>query len=138
MNPVRILLVDFSPIGSMGRKLRDVLQSSASLGVHLARESIDYWSSGPFEHNFSRITSQYKPDLLLIVLPQTILKKTDDLLNSMSKKSSELPVAAFFETESSVDVMTLMLKFGTIDFITGPLTTANVLPLVWRLLSNMP
>jgi two-component system response regulator GlrR len=139
MNRIKLLILDLSPIGNLGRNLERILKSSLQLRVDFLKQSVHVWQTSSFERNFSNITTRFNPDLIILILSSDSLKQSDVLLGQMGHKSLRLPIMAFFENENSSDMMTMMLKFSTVDIIPGPLTTANIIPIVlWLVAQTYP
>lgn len=137
MDSIKVLLLDFSPIAVLGRTLRRVLESSPYLVVGYERESIDAWGSNlEFDESFSRIAAKYNPEIIILILSQSSIKESGNLIQAMSRKSISQSILAMFENPSSLSTMVLTLKSGSVHFIPSPIDVESVFTVIWRAIAN--
>ncbi len=131
----KILLLDFIPGCGLGGKLREILESSFSLGVQLQLESVEVRRPAFSDSDLSRIISRFNPDVIFLVLSPRLQEEFSGLSQFMKIELSKTPIVVVAEVGKPDEIFAL-LKLGVADFITPPLKTINVLPRIWRLLEQ--
>ncbi len=130
MKKAQILLLDFSPVGDLGDILYRILKSSLSRNIQIQKESVGVCGSDFCNNGFSRILSDFNPDVIFFVLSPSPLGYAISLFESMKRELSTLPIIVVIES-GEPDKIFEMLKLGVTDFIAPPLKVIDIiLPLL--------
>ncbi len=134
---MKILLIDFTEKSRYATMLQNILESSASLTVSMKKESLNSWPAQSCEERYRVILTGEKPDIVVLLLGSRTSDKHDSIIRSLWKQSMKIPVIVFFESENSFDALALKLKDGTVEFVIGPPSARNILPIVWGMVSDV-
>jgi DNA-binding NtrC family response regulator len=141
MNQAKILLLDFNPVGELGKKLVEILEIPISsnqmfqLDVTYRQEFVRNDNLTFFHHDLSNHLFRSRLDLVFLVFPSNFLNRANTILSLLKKDLSELPIIVVMETDEPGEPLEL-LKLGATDFITPPLKGTEILPRIWRLLDQ--
>lgn len=117
--------------------LQNILESSPTLTVSMKKESLNSWAAQNCEEKYGIILTGEKPDIVVLLLGSRTSDKHDSIIKTMWKKSIKIPVIAFFESENSFDALALKLRDGKVEFVIGPPSARNILPIVWGMISDV-
>jgi two-component system response regulator GlrR len=135
MKEANIVLIDLKPTTNVGYTLRELIESCSKLEAH-----VQYKSSGdseyvPCDREIADTIVRRQLDLIIIVLSPFNFKQAGELIQSLRKQFSVLPIL-FVAEKCNPDEMFSLLKLGATDFITLPLKNMEILPRLWQLLEH--
>lgn len=129
-----IVLLDCHPSENLGNTLRKILDSSCNSEIQYQRESSETCDSAFYKKNVSQFISRIPPEVILLVVSLRFLKQARELIQSIKRDHSEIPILVVIE-DGNADELFGLLKLGVADFLTPPLTATNILPRMWRVLN---
>ena len=135
MKEANIFLVDLNPSTNVGCTLREIIESCSKLDAYVQYESSEGHTSVTCDKELTITIARCRLDLLIFVLSPCKLKQAGELIQSVRKKNSVLPIL-FIAEKCKPDEMFSLLKLGATDFITPPLSNMEILPRLWRLLEH--
>lgn len=135
MKETNIFLIDLNPSTNVGGTLREIIESCTKLNAFVLYESSGSSQSFPFDRELTNTITRRQLDLIIITLSSCTLKQARELIQSIRKKFSVLPLI-FIAEKCKPDEMFTLLKLGATDFITPPIENMEILPRLWRLLEH--
>jgi DNA-binding NtrC family response regulator len=139
MKPINVLLLDFNSAGSLARQLREALtyapdhsQSLRHGGISVTELAIKSAMRDP--EIVERIRSS-QPDVILLVLSQSLFKRTRSLLQTYKKAPNAQPVIVAVDT-GELEGLFEWFELGASDFITPPLKNCELFPRIWRAIDH--
>jgi two-component system, NtrC family, response regulator GlrR len=135
MKDKNIFLIDLNPSTNVGCTLREIIESCTKLNACVRYESSEDGQSVPVDRDLANTIARRQLDIVIFVLSSCKLKQAGDLIQSLRKRVSGLPIL-FVAEKCKPDEMFSLLKLGATDFLTPPLTNMEILPRLWRLLEH--
>ncbi len=135
MKESNIGLIDLNPSANDGCALREIIESCSRLNAYVRYESSADSKSVLYDMELADTNTRSQLELVIFVLSPRNLKQAGDLIQSVRKKFSALPIL-FIAEKCKPDEMFSLLKLGATDFITHPLKAMEILPRFWRLLEH--
>jgi two-component system, NtrC family, response regulator GlrR len=128
MNVPCVLLLDFAPAVDLSCGLKGILESAGDPCVELRHEVADHGNlAGPI--------IRCDPSVVFLLLDQVFLKRAPEMLARLKLVSQERPVVVVADRGEPAEMFQL-LERGATDFFTSPLRASDILPRLWRLLSE--
>ena len=131
----RIFLLDLNPSRGLGKELQGILESSSNFDIQLEEKPASASLASCCSSEHLGMISDFKPDVIFIVLSPGQLKHLRAMIQSLRKNMSELSVMIVTEG-GRPEEMIQSLKLGVADFITSPLKSIDIIPRLWRLLER--
>ena len=135
MKETNIFLIDLIPSSNVGCVLQEIIESCTKLNAYVLYEPSVVSQSVSREWKLTDTITRRQLDLIIIILSSCNLKQARELIQSVRKKFSALPIV-FIAEKCKPDEMFSLLKLGATDFITPPLENMEILPRLWRLLEH--
>ncbi|HLL70132.1 MAG TPA: sigma-54 dependent transcriptional regulator [Pyrinomonadaceae bacterium] len=132
----RLLLRTYDREGTLCRALRAILESTFRPQAQLRQEVLNPHDSLRRDTRPPRVAADaFQPDLIFLVLAPEQLALAGQLIASGRAGQPQAAIIVVVEECEAVEMLAL-LQAGASDFITPPLTRADTLPRVWRLLEQ--
>jgi two-component system, NtrC family, response regulator GlrR len=133
--PLRILLTDGGPQGTMAGLVTESIINRSELRVDLKRLNVNGQGQEHVGRSFADAISTFRPDLILLVLPMDSMLAFDELFQSVQKIGTDHPtIMAFIESQGDMfGTMTLMPVCGCIQCTPGSPSCASIAPLIHQL-----
>ena len=135
MKGSNIGLIDLNPSTNVGCALREIIESCSKLNAFVHYETVGGSTSVPDDSELANTIARCQLDLIIFVLSSRNLKQAREVIQSVRKKLSVLPIL-FIAERCNPDEMFSLLKLGATDFITPPLKNMEILPRLVRLLEH--
>ncbi len=135
MKEANIVIIDLNPSTDVGCTLRELIESCSKLEAHVQYESSGDSEYVPCDRELANTIARCQLDLIIFVLSPCNFKQAGELIQSLRKQFSVLPIL-FVAEKCKPDEMFSLLKLGATDFITLPLKNMEILPRLWRLLEH--
>ncbi|MEJ2165749.1 MAG: sigma-54 dependent transcriptional regulator [Desulfobacterales bacterium] len=135
MKDTNIFLIDLNPTTNVGCTLREIIESCTKLNAFVLYESSGSSQSFPIDRELTNAITRRQLDLIIITLSSCTLEQARELIQSIRKKFSVLPII-FIAEKCKPDEMFFLLKLGATDYITPPIENMEILPRLWRLLEH--
>lgn len=135
MNKADILLIDLNPSTDAGSALQELIESCSKFNVCVQCESSEDSQSVPCGSELANSIAHFQFDLIIFVLSRCNLKQVEELIQSVRRKFSGLPIL-FIAENCKPDDMVSLLELGATDFMTPPLKSMEIVPRLWRLLEH--
>lgn len=132
----RVLLLNLSPSDNLGKDLEGILAPYFGLESIAFREDAEDGRPQISNSDLFRIISASEPSVVFLVESGNLTTRVGGLLQSIRKEFVAIPVIVVVATAVSNE-MVAWLRLGAADFLTGPLSSIDVLPRVWRLLDHL-
>jgi two-component system response regulator GlrR len=132
MQPRTVLLLETENDGHLGQTLRDMLESCSEPATNLTSYTCSAFDS--VDNELSKIVTQHKPELILLVLAGVQTESFDSLFLSLGPTASSTPIVVIVNDDQK-DVLELV-RPSVADFIIAPLRDSEVLVRVRRLLNQ--
>lgn len=134
MHKAKVFLLDLNQSSGLGKKLKEILEKSLNIDIQIRHDSLRTADLRSYSHIQGTI-SDFKPQVIFLVLSPVYLKQTSEILQSLDKEMFGVPIILVIEG-CSPDEMLALLKLGAADFITPPLTAIDIMPRIWRQLEQ--
>jgi DNA-binding NtrC family response regulator len=135
MKEANIVLIDLNPSTKVGSALREIIESCPKLNACIQYEPSGDSETVSCDRELANTIAHCQLDLIILILSHCNLKHAENLIQTVRKKFSELPIIVAAE-KCKPDEMFSLLKLGAVDFITPPLKKIDILPRLWRLLDH--
>jgi two-component system response regulator GlrR len=132
MQPRTVLLLETENGGHLGQTLRDLLESCSGPALNLTCHTSS--SFDLVDNELSKIVTQHKPSLILLVLAGVRLESLEALFLSLGPGASSTPIVVIV-TDDQKELLELV-RPSVADFIIAPLRDSEVLVRVRRLLNQ--
>jgi DNA-binding NtrC family response regulator len=135
MKPINILLLDFNLAGGLTQQLREALAFDPDHGARLRRGE-PYVTTVAIKSTMRdleivELIRRSQPDVIFLVLSQSLVKQARSLLHALKKLPGAPPLIVVAETGEPESLFE-WLELGASDFITPPLKACELLPRIWR------
>jgi DNA-binding NtrC family response regulator len=134
MRQTKILVLDCNAQENTGETLEGILASSRAAGT-LRREVVADLSQIKCDLDWLDDDADSCSCLVFLILSRQALAQSRALIECIKRQKPETPIVAVIEDCGPVETLDLLQK-GAADFITPPLTAADILPRTWRLLNQ--
>jgi DNA-binding NtrC family response regulator len=135
MEKANIVIIDLNPSTKIGCALRETIETCSKLNAYIQYESSVDSQSVACDRELANVSARCQLDLIIFILSPCNLNQVGELIQSVRKKFSALPIL-FIAEKSKPDEMFSLLKLGATDFITPPVKNMEFLPRIWRLLEH--
>jgi len=135
MKKANIVIIDLNPSTKIGCALRETIETCSKLNAYVQFEFSGDSPSVACDRELANVSARCQLDLIIFILSPCNLKQAGELIQSVRKKFSALPIF-FIAEKCKADEMFSLLKLGATDFITLPLKNMEILPRLWRLLEH--
>lgn len=135
MKDTNIFLIDLNPSTNVGCTLREIIESCTKLNADVLYESSEDGQSVPIDRDLAKTIARRRLDLIIFILSPGNLKQTGELIQSLRRRFSVLPII-FIAEKCKPHEMFSLLKLGATDFIASPFDDMEILPRLWRLLEH--
>ena len=135
MKKANIVIIDLNPSTKIGCALRETIETCSKLNACVQFEFSRDSPSVACDRELANVSARFQLDLIIFILPPCNLNQAGELIQSVRKKFSALPIF-FIAEKCKADEMFSLLKLGATDFITLPLKNMEILPRLWRLLEH--
>ena len=135
MKKANIVIINLNPSTKIGCALRETIESCSKLNAYVQYESSGDSQSEAWDRKLANVSARCPLDLIIFILSPFSLNQARELIQSVRKKFSALPIF-FIAEKCKADEMFSLLKLGATDFITPPLKNMEILPRLWRLLEH--
>jgi DNA-binding NtrC family response regulator len=132
----KVLLLSLDLRSNNERSLSEVLKSLTSISIQLRNESFSYDALTEEPDRLCKVVQSFDPHLILLVLPQDVLRKPDQLRLFLGKSPLRVPIIAAIDDPDDPDDLIDLLQAGVVDFIVPPFRSLEVLGRIWRVLGN--
>jgi DNA-binding NtrC family response regulator len=131
---IKACMVSFSGASDAFEHLLQIIPSCADLSLVLSQISPAISDRSNVRETVKAI-DRLKPELVFIVLSSGHLKQAVLFVNSLQAEDLKPDIVAFLDDPTS-EVTIDLLKLGIADVISPPLTEANVIPRIWRVINS--
>jgi len=135
MEEARVLILELGLVSGLASTLREMLETGAGRPIQALHEFIDTSEGADSVGTLGKITGEFEPSVIFVVLSLTTMKQAGGLLESLNRNPCKAPMIAVIEGERPEEVADLF-RLGITDFVTPPIRSMDVLPRVWRLLDR--
>jgi DNA-binding NtrC family response regulator len=130
-----VLLIDLGKRETFSAVLRETLQSSSIMRVHVLKSSFETFEAGGVETSLAHLGSFFDPDLIILVLPAGRLKKACFRL-SQSNRSGYIPMF-------SIDIprffgILMVVKAGAPRELIESADGEGILSVMWSAIDHYP
>jgi two-component system response regulator GlrR len=133
MKPSKVLVLA-DPSYEPTNALCAVLESS-DLPIAVRRECIDADNPALLDQRIRQLLSEAHPQLILLVPSPRSDEALETLVHTIKSTAPQVPLMVAIEN-CHPDEMFRLLEAGVGDFITPPITPADVLPRIWQILKR--
>ncbi len=130
-----VLLIDLGKRETFSDVLREALQSSSIMRVHVLKNSLETFDAGSVETYLTRLASFFGPDLIILVLPAGRLKKTS-LHLSQPNRSSYIPLASI-DIPRFFGILMIVKADAPMELLKAA-DVEGILSLMWSLIDHCP
>jgi DNA-binding NtrC family response regulator len=128
-----ILLVNLNPVPDNAARLRTILESAKRPAFRLFEEYTPPGEGPSLCERLPPIIRRVDPSIVFLVLLSNLIGPVSDLLRSLATERAGSVLVPIVDGGGPDDLFELLMS-GAADFVMPPLSPANVLPRLWRLL----
>lgn len=136
MNLARVLLLNCSPMGSLGKELDEILTLAPHPNIKLEIQTVDLDRAACRSIQVAQMIDSFKPHLCFLILSLNFLTEARKLLQLIRRKEKTIPVMMLLEKVQPDRIFKLLGDEIAVDFATAPLKEVDVLPRFWQLLKR--
>ena len=130
-----ILFLDAAGVNPWAKASADSVAAVPDARCRLHYEWAPNSGSAAFETALRKIASRVKPHLLLLALTEGSIHTAEAMMGSIHQLFPTAPVVAAVH-ECRLEYAMHLFAMGVADFVSAPLTSADVMPRIWRLLED--